>query len=141
MANRPIVCIDFDGVIHSYDSGWIDATTIADPPVDGALSFLRKLAERATVHVYSSRSHQEGGIHAMQQAIIRWMEEAIADASGVPAASERVVINEFVLSTLKWPTYKPSALVTLDDRVLRFKGPQAWPAVDKLLDFKPWNKR
>lgn len=42
---KPILCVDFDGVIHSYTSGWQGETIIADPPVKGALKWLWKATE------------------------------------------------------------------------------------------------
>jgi hypothetical protein len=32
---KPILCLDFDGVLHSYTSGWKGAAVIPDPPVPG----------------------------------------------------------------------------------------------------------
>ena len=32
---KPIVVLDFDGVIHSYKSGWKGADVIPDEPVPG----------------------------------------------------------------------------------------------------------
>jgi hypothetical protein len=37
---KPILSLDFDGVIHSYTSGWKGADVIADPPVPGAFQFI-----------------------------------------------------------------------------------------------------
>jgi len=41
--SKPILLIDFDGVIHSYTSGWQGAGVISDPPVEGAFDFNCKL--------------------------------------------------------------------------------------------------
>ena len=37
-----IVCLDFDGVIHSYSSGWKGPREIPDPPVPGAIRWIRE---------------------------------------------------------------------------------------------------
>ena len=39
-ASNPIICVDFDGVIHSYKSGWRGVAVIPDPPVPGAIEWL-----------------------------------------------------------------------------------------------------
>ena len=39
--SKPILCLDFDGVIHSYASGWKGADVIPDAAVPGAMEFLR----------------------------------------------------------------------------------------------------
>ena len=62
---KPILCLDFDGVIHSYTSGWKGADVIPDPPVDGALDFLERASAHFDVQIFSSRSNQPGGIEAM----------------------------------------------------------------------------
>ena len=59
------LCLDFDGVIHGYQSGWKGATVIPDPPVKGALQFILDAVEHFTVAIHSSRSGQDGGIQAM----------------------------------------------------------------------------
>ena len=62
---KPILCLDFDGVIHSYTSGWKGADVVSDPPVPGAIAFLREAVKFFRVAIFSSRSNQPGGIEAM----------------------------------------------------------------------------
>src|SRR6266705_2946937 len=63
--SKPILCIDFDGVIHSYTTPWTNPETISDGPVPGALRWLWKATEWFRVVIYSSRSKTNGGIDAM----------------------------------------------------------------------------
>jgi hypothetical protein len=116
--SKPILCLDFDGVIHSYKSGWQGATVINDPPVEGALEFVIRALLDFQVVVFSSRSHQIGGITAMREYM---------SAYGFP------------VDQIQFGTNKPSALVTLDDRAVTFTG--NWPSVEDLLNFKPWNRK
>jgi len=105
--NRPTMCLDFDGVLHSYTSGWQGAGVVSDPPVPGAIAFMREAVKHFTVVVYSSRAHSAG---------------------------DPDYINQIL-----FPSHKPSAFVTLDDRALTFDG--TWPSIETLKEFKPWNKR
>lgn len=118
---KPILCLDFDGVIHSYTSGWKGVAAIPDPPVEGAFAFIEKATEHFSVAVYSSRSALPEGIEAMQ----RWFQE-----HGLP---------QKVYRELWFPCSKPAAFVTIDDRALTFTG--VWPSMIALQTFKPWNKR
>lgn len=76
--NKPILCVDFDGVIHSYTSGWKGSATVSDPPVPGALRWLWKATEWFDVQIYSSRSKDTGGREAMWY----WMAAHSADEFG-----------------------------------------------------------
>lgn len=127
---KPILCLDFDGVIHSYTSRWQGADVIPDPPVRGALQFIVDAMEHFTVAIYSSRSHQPGGISAMIEWLGRW---SVDPEHGMPGD-----FDHGTWGALQWPQEKPPALVTLDDRALTFTG--QWPAIDTLKSFKPWNK-
>lgn len=130
--SKPILCLDFDGVIHSYDSGWKGADIIPDPPVPGALLFIYEALDRFEVHIFSSRSNQAGGIAAMQAWLRKYAVGSIID--GVFSDDP----NLCWLDAVKWPTEKPPAMVTIDDRAITFTG--EWPTIDSLLAFKPWNK-
>ncbi|WP_299671740.1 hypothetical protein [uncultured Roseobacter sp.] len=131
MTNKPILCLDFDGVIHSYTSGWQGADVVADPPVPGAIEFICDAISLFDVHIFSSRSNQPGGIEGMQE----WLAEALAKYfDDAPADFEN-----FAREAITWPTSKPPAMVTIDDRAITFTG--EFPDPQSLLDFKPWNKR
>ncbi len=125
MSRKPILCLDFDGVIHSYASGWKGADIIPDPIVAGAAQFIADAQAHFTVAIHSSRSCQDGGIAAMQ----RYVHKAILDAD----------LDGSIYDAIQWPTEKPPALITIDDRALTFDG--TWPRIDDLLRFQPWNKR
>jgi hypothetical protein len=148
---KPILCLDFDGVIHSYDSGWKGAAVIPDPPVPGALDFIREALEHFEVHIFSSRSHQWGGKRAMKRWLVDWYREMfwarkdIQQAAGDPYSWTHADIDEdalqwgaHVVQQIHFPWFKPPAMVTLDDRALTFNG--IFPKPEDLRRFKPWNK-
>jgi len=121
---RPTICVDFDGVIHAYTSGWQGVDVIADEPVNGAFDWLIEMLETddgPEPVIYSSRSKEEAGIKAMKE----WFA-----IHGFP---------HDMLGKLKFPTQKPAAYLTIDDRAMCFEG--TFPTVDEITKFKPWNKR
>lgn len=133
--NKPILCLDFDGVIHSYTSGWKGAAEIPDPPVPGAIAFIYLAVQSFEVHIFSSRSHQPGGIEAMQAWLARWFREWASENAAWWPTEEWC---RYLLELIHWPVEKPPAMVTIDDRAITFTG--TWPLIDDLLKFKPWNK-
>lgn len=135
--SKPIISVDFDGVLHSYRSGWKGAHVIPDPPVPGAMRWLRDLyeSERVAVAIYSSRSKSLRGRWAMQ----RWLHRCLIDEFGHMAGPHMGPLYVEILDWIKWPWFKPPAFITLDDRALTFTG--EWPGIDDLLAFKPWNKK
>lgn len=136
MDQKPILCLDFDGVIHSYSSGWQGADVVADPPVDGVLDFILDAREHFTVAIHSSRSGKQGGVTAMQGWLMSHMLQHSQEAGG-PRNFGTESIAE-VIDSIHWATEKPPAMVTIDDRALTFTG--VWPSMDALTSFKPWNK-
>lgn len=119
---KRILCLDFDGVCHSYTSGWKGAAVIPDPPVDGLFIFLNEAVKVFEVNIFSSRSNQEGGLQAMKD----WFAFHGDMCPGIVAE-------------LKFPTEKPPAFVGIDDRVITFTG--NWPSIVTLEEFKTWNAK
>jgi hypothetical protein len=122
--SKPILCLDFDGVCHSYTSGWKGADNILDAPTKGAFTFIKNALNHFDVYIFSSRSSQPGGIAAMQDWFIKhnWPGTYLTGPQ-----------------YLNFPTEKPAAFLTIDDRAITFTG--EWPTMDELRNFKPWYKR
>lgn len=126
MPDKPILCLDFDGVLHAYTSGWRGPKIVADGPVPGAVEFLAAAREHFVIHIFSSRSGHVGGRYAMMawlSAIVQEHFDELPDWFG----------------DIEFPNTKPPALVTLDDRAITFTG--TFPDPKELLEFKPWNKQ
>lgn len=152
---KPILCLDFDGVVHSYTSGWKGAAEIPDPPVPGALEFIVRALDRFEVHIFSSRSNLPGARRAMQEWLLRHLCEIAPDYDQTPDWwRDRIARTAFadpwpdeakhaayrvVYAEVFWPSEKPPAFVTIDDRAIQFNG--TWPSLDELANFKPWYKR
>jgi hypothetical protein len=133
---NPIICVDFDGVIHSYKSGWQGVSVISDQPVEGAIKWLEDhlpvpdevcamapAYEGPIAQIYSSRSKSWFGRRAMK----KWL---------VKHGLHPAYISEGIL---KFPSKKPAAFLTIDDRAICFTG--KFPTTDEMLNFKPWNKQ
>lgn len=135
---KPILCLDFDGVIHSYTSGWQGATVIPDPPVPGAIAFMSKAKEAFDLQVFSSRSHQPGGIEAMRRYL--WASiQSHFDCVIAPGHPDDFDRANALMDAISFPTEKPSAMVSIDDRAITFTG--VWPDINELRGFVPWNKK
>lgn len=139
--SKLLVCLDWDGVVHAYTSGWKGVTEIPDGPVPGAMEFIIEAQPHFTIAIYSSRSGQEGGIAAMEGALRHWLFMHLLANGGdecktTPECRDRV---QEIVGRIQWPVAKPAAFITLDDRALTFLG--VWPSIKELQDFVPWNKR
>jgi hypothetical protein len=128
MSRKPILCLDFDGVIHSYTSGWKGIDIIPDEPVEGAIAFILLALNHFDVRIFSSRSALRAGRNAMQV----WLR----DKAGACwySSPDGPGLEEVV-----FPETKPAAFIGLDDRVLTFTG--MWPDIATLKEFTPWNKK
>jgi hypothetical protein len=97
--NKPIIVFDFDGVIHSYKSGWKGVDVIPDKPVPGVKEFIKKIRDNYQVYVLSSRTSSRNGVNAVEKYL-----------------KENDIEYDRVVST------KPPAVLTIDDRCICFDG-------------------
>lgn len=134
---KPILCVDFDGVIHSYSSGWKGATVIPDPPVPGALLWLWKATEWFDVQVYSSRSKDPEA----REAMLRWTANHSRSEFGPDHPMSKQDDEARANYPLTFAYEKPAAFLTIDDRAICFEGDWSDIKPADLLGFKPWNKR
>lgn len=113
------ICLDFDGVVHSYVRPWTSAEDIRDAPVPGAFDFIRSaLAMGYRVVIQSVRANTLAG----QKAIQFWLRDQGLECWYL----------------LRVTAEKPKALVYVDDRGYRFTG--EWPTVEELVMLRPWNR-
>ncbi len=96
---RRTVCLDFDGVIHSYRSGWCGADIIPDPPLHGAREAIARLRNHFRVVVHSARCAVPEGL----EAIAAWLQK------------HDIVVDEVC-------AHKPPASMYVDDRGVPFRG-------------------
>ena len=115
---KKTVVFDFDGVIHSYTSGWQGIDVIPDAPVEGigdAIKCLRYYGYE--VVVVSTRCCKYEG----RRAIEKWL--TLHDIKVDDVTKE-----------------KPPALVYIDDRAICFDG-YAYSLMRKIETFKPWYEK
>ena len=118
--DKKTVVFDFDGVIHSYKSGWRGYTCIPDPPVEGIGEELRKLHDAGyEVVVVSSRCEKILG---------KWAIEDWLDIWGLAVYVDKISKT------------KPPAIAYIDDRAICFDGnPKG--LFEKIKSFNPWYKK
>lgn len=111
------VAFDFDGVIHSYTSGWLGPDVIPDPLVPGIKEAIERIRNSGyEVLVCSSRCRYVSGIVAIEEYL-----------------SNNNIIVDGICSQ------KPPAVCYIDDRAICFDGhPET--LLSKIQNFKPWNK-
>ena len=156
------ICIDFDGVIHSYKSGWKGETNIPDEPNNGAFEWLVNLiCAGMQPCIYSSRSRSFFGRRAMKKWFVEHVYDAIRFARVTQCGMEQdwwkwniiwMIQSRAIapwevhcedaakafVKKLKFPSKKPAAWITIDDRAICFSG--LWPSIEEIEKFKPWYK-
>lgn len=123
---RYTVAVDFDGVLHRYDSPWVAPHVIPDGPVDGAIEWLHGVIQAFDVVIHSTRCKTWRG----RRAVRRWLRQNAGGLwhGGIVRGLEDVTFAHS----------KPAALVYLDDRAWRFDG--TFPSAQDIHNARPWNK-
>jgi len=126
---KPILCLDFDGVIHLYRKGWQDGT-IYDDVTPGFFEWAEQAAKIFKLVIYSSRSSDP--VQVLQMTL--WMMEQRRKwrETGGFSLTDDPVGFEFT-------DEKPKAFLTIDDRAVTFNGMWADFNPVSLRRFKPWN--
>jgi hypothetical protein len=129
---KPTICIDFDGVIHSYEKGWQEGV-IYGTVTEGFFSWASVMKDHFTLVVYSSRSKQPAMLADMKTWLshqwYKWYHFG-------PEPLNAVLMDHF-----EFASQKPSAFITIDDRCICFDGDWSKITPSAIYDFKPWNKR
>ena len=117
---KKTIVFDFDGVIHSYSSGWCGVDNIPDPPVPGIGAALKEIHDAGyEIVVVSTRCASCDGL----EAICEWIDRHDLDSYVDKVCKE-----------------KPPAIVYIDDRAICFDG-QPETLLGKINNFRPWNRR
>lgn len=115
---KPTICLDFDGVINSYNK-WTGYDDIPDPIVEGAKDFINEAKKEYNICIFTTRAKVESG----KIAVKKYLEDNGIDASDIEITDT-----------------KPPAIAYIDDRAICFTGTFVG-LLDKIKTFKPWNRR
>lgn len=118
--NKGTVVFDFDGVIHSYSSGWQGISIANDPPVDGIAEALKQIHQAGyKIVVVSSRCNTSEGRSCVNDYLLRY---------------NMLQYVELICAE------KPPAVVYVDDRAICFDGNPGL-LLSKIKSFKPWYQK
>ena len=109
MKGKPIVCVDFDGVLNNY-TGWKGEHHLYEPRV-GAGEFLEMLSSKFVVYVFTTRNRDK---------VIGWLEK-----------------NDLIFFVDEVTDIKVGAVAYIDDRAIQFNGDYQ-ECLDKLINFKAY---
>ncbi len=112
---KPTVVFDFDGVIHSYRSGWKGPGVTPDPVVPGIAEVIEEL--------------REGGY------LVVVVSTRCADPEGRAAVESYLTVNGIIVDGVM--AEKPPALCYVDDRAILFTGNTEGLA-NRIKEFRTW---
>lgn len=127
---KMLLCLDFDGVIHSYEKGW-GTGEIYGSVTEGFWPWLEGALKIFDVTIYSTRSRTSEGRNAMAD----WLH-----ASYVAWLSSQGRPESARMLPFAFAHEKPPAFLTIDDRALTFTGHWGDFAPERLARFKPWTE-
>jgi len=128
--SKPIICLDFDGVVHQYDDPWTKATEIANGPTEGFFDWLHQMLPKYKIVISSSRCNDPEAIPVIRHWLMHHFMIWEQDKNTRSLEPMDIEIS----------ATKPPAFITIDDRALTFKGDWTQFTREKIKDFKPWNK-
>lgn len=106
----PTVVLDFDGVIHSYKSGWKGAAVIPDPPVEGIKEAIEALMERGyRVVIVSARSATTEGQTAIRDWLKKYNIPVVEIMAEKPRLSSMWTTGRSVLTAMPPPSMRKSS--------------------------------
>jgi hypothetical protein len=127
---KPILCLDFDGVIHTCECGWCGGA-IYGGVTEGFWEWAEEAARHFRLVIHSSRAGSEEGRAAMRL----WLAEQRRLWREAQGRSGADALN------FEFARDKPPAFVTLDDRALTFTGRWEEFEPERLRRFRPWTQR
>lgn len=122
MTSKPIIALDFDGCLHSYEHGWQEGR-IYGTLVPGFIEWALETQKSFRLIIHSSRTGTDYGVKIVRD----WLQAQRLNWPG------------------RWPdlevwSVKPPAFISIDDRAIQFNGD--WTAAELqpevLRTFKPW---
>lgn len=110
--DKPLLAVDFDGVLHNSSKGYHDGT-VYDTPTPGAQEFIRNAMDHFEIVVFSARARTEEGANEI-----------------------RAFLDQYGFPEMEVTAMKPPAFITLDDRAVTFTG--TFPDPEELMKFQTW---
>lgn len=119
MIKNKTVCFDFDGVIHSYTSGWKGMAIIEDPPVEGIECFMGVIKNLGyEILINSTRCATTLGYEAVKR-----------------------YLNMYNIPYDKICKDKPPANIYIDDRAIKFSPSRYIEILEEIKEFRTWQGR
>ena len=118
--SKGTIALDFDGVLHSYTSGWTGPVP-TDPPTLNAQAFVVELLHRGyEVAIFSTRCETPEGLQGVKDWLV------------IHGFSPKIQVS----------VGKPKAKLYVDDRGFRFGGKfhEVLSFMDDNPTLEPWNR-